>query len=196
MTYQFYGIASKTSFGDGLENRTAALSISQRRTRPMMRLILLPMLPLLLCAKMGATSIDPMLWEEMLEAADFVGIVECVTAGGIVAKYKVLECWKGAESPRAEIAIRTEIDYCEPQYPLALCRQKAFGAVYKDFAPCQFMSFASEICPPTLMRKIQWDYASSLFHGMELDPEQRTWVFGEKNFSEFRNISRRSQMIR
>jgi hypothetical protein len=41
----------------------------------------------------SATTIDPLLFEELLLRADFVGIVECEQAGGIVAAYSVVESW-------------------------------------------------------------------------------------------------------
>ncbi len=39
----------------------------------------------------SATTIDPLLFEELVLRADFVGIVECEQAGGIVATYRVIE---------------------------------------------------------------------------------------------------------
>ena len=51
---------------------------------------------LLTCLGRGfGTSIMTMTWEQLVTTADFVGIVECQVAGGIVAKYKVMESWKG-----------------------------------------------------------------------------------------------------
>ena len=44
----------------------------------------------------GLTFVDPMTWEQLILKADFVGVVQCEVAGGIVARYKVLETWKGA----------------------------------------------------------------------------------------------------
>ena len=44
------------------------------------------------------TSIDPLTWEELVAGADCLGVVECDTAGGIVAKYRVIDSWKGPEN--------------------------------------------------------------------------------------------------
>ncbi len=40
---------------------------------------------LVLALPVQATRIDPLTWEELVLQADFVGVVECVVAGGIVA---------------------------------------------------------------------------------------------------------------
>jgi hypothetical protein len=52
----------------------------------------------LLLQNTRATTIDPLIWEQMVADASFVGIVECETAGGIVARYRVIESWKGSLS--------------------------------------------------------------------------------------------------
>src|SRR5262245_11086391 len=67
----------------------------------------------------SATTIDPLTWEQFASDADFIGIAECETAGGIVAKYKVLESWKGAP-PGTTFSLRIAVNYWEPQFPIAL----------------------------------------------------------------------------
>ena len=57
--------------------------MSPRRT--VMRVAVL-LVATFLCRSAVATTIDPLTWEELIVGADFVGIVECETAGGIVAK--------------------------------------------------------------------------------------------------------------
>ena len=39
----------------------------------------------------SATTIDPLLFEELVLGADFVGVIECEEAGGIVAAYRLIE---------------------------------------------------------------------------------------------------------
>ena len=62
--------------------------------------------------RVRSTTIDPYTFEELVEGADLVGIVECTQAGGIVARYRVVETWKGRD-PGKEITIRvhSEEDY-------------------------------------------------------------------------------------
>ncbi|HIJ66353.1 MAG TPA: hypothetical protein HPP77_10430 [Candidatus Hydrogenedentes bacterium] len=45
----------------------------------------------------AANSIDPLTWQELVVGADFVGVVECEVAGSTMAKYRVVESWKGPE---------------------------------------------------------------------------------------------------
>ena len=66
----------------------------------------------------SATTIDPLVFEELVLGADFVGVVECEQAGGIVAAYKVIESWKGPK-PGTPITIRVAVNYWEPQFPIA-----------------------------------------------------------------------------
>ena len=53
---------------------------------------------LALAAVAAATTIDPLTFEELVRDAHFIGIVECETAGAIVARYRVIESWKGPEA--------------------------------------------------------------------------------------------------
>jgi hypothetical protein len=54
---------------------------------------------LIVPGRAAATTIDPLLFEELVLGADFVGIVECDQAGGIVARYRVIESWKCPIAP-------------------------------------------------------------------------------------------------
>lgn len=120
-----------------------------------------------------ATSIDPLLFEELVLRADFVGIVECEQAGGIVASYQVIESWKG---PRAgsRISIRVAINYWEPQFPIALCGQRYFVTAYKeDPTRLNSISFGGPV--PLWWRRVPADYCLPLFQGRQLlasDEEQ------------------------
>jgi hypothetical protein len=79
----------------------------------------------------SATTIDPLLFEELVLGADFVGIVECEQAGGIVASYTVVESWKGPK-PGTRITIRVAVNFWEPQVPIALCGERYFVTAYKE----------------------------------------------------------------
>ena len=70
----------------------------------------------------SATTVVPLLFEELVLGADFVGIVECEQAGGIVAAYKVVESWKGPKpEPASPFAIA--VNYWEPPIPDAALRR-------------------------------------------------------------------------
>jgi hypothetical protein len=48
---------------------------------------------LLAAGRARATSIDPLTWQELAASADFIGVVECTVAGGIVAhRHAVCRC--------------------------------------------------------------------------------------------------------
>jgi hypothetical protein len=116
----------------------------------------------------SATTIDPLLFEELVLGADFIGIVDCEQAGGIVARYRIIESWKG---PRAgsEISIRVAVNYWEPQFPIALCGERYFVTAYKE-APWRVMSTTSGAPVPLWWRKIPADYQLPLFQGRQLLP--------------------------
>ncbi|MEX2381722.1 MAG: hypothetical protein WD490_05015 [Opitutales bacterium] len=58
-------------------------------------ILVLTVLLLLRVSNAGALKIDYGVWEELVLDADFVGIIECTAAGSIVARYQVVESWKG-----------------------------------------------------------------------------------------------------
>ena len=119
----------------------------------------------LVAAPAHATTIDPLLWQELAESSDFVGVVECDVAGGVVARYKVIETWKGAVEPGATIAIRTATNYWEPQYPLALVGDRFVVTAYKNRAPDTMASTTRGGPVPLWWRKIPADYTLPLFQG-------------------------------
>src|SRR5690349_6845760 len=103
--------------------------------RPMKRLPGIPAVAALADALLGpapapATTIDPLLFEELVLGADFVGVVECRTAGGVVAEYTVVESWKGPKAG-TRVTIRVAVNYWEPQFPIALCGERYFVTAYK-----------------------------------------------------------------
>ena len=71
-----------------------------------------------------ATSVRPKTWRELTHDADFLGVVECVTAGGIVSRHVVAETWKGEPAPGDALDLRFGVDYWEPQFPIALVGQR------------------------------------------------------------------------
>jgi hypothetical protein len=111
----------------------------------------------------GATTIDPLTWEQMAEGADFVGIVECITAGGIVARYRVVESWKGPAAG-TEFHLQEPPNYWGPQYPITLCGERLLVMAYKS-APLRIMSTTSGSPVPLWWRRFPSDYETPLFQG-------------------------------
>jgi hypothetical protein len=114
----------------------------------------------------SATTIDPLLFEELVLGADFVGIVECEQAGGIVAAYTVVESWKGPKHG-TRITIRVAVNYWEPQFPITLCGERYFVTAYKE-APFRMMSTTSGGPVPLWWRNIPAEYSLPLFQGRKL----------------------------
>jgi hypothetical protein len=133
---------------------------------------LLPFVALLLCLHFQpayGTTIDPITWEQFASDADFIGIVECETAGGIVAKYRVLESWKGAPAGTA-FSIRVAVNYWEPQFPIALIGEQYLVAAFRSNAPSRIMSTTVGSPVPLWWRNIPADYSLPLFQGRVLLP--------------------------
>ena len=113
-----------------------------------------------------ATTIDPLLFEELVLGADFVGVVECRTAGGVVAEYTVVESWKGPKVG-SRVSIRVAVNYWEPQFPIALCGERYFVTAYKA-APDRMVSTTSGGGVPLWWRDLPADYRLPLFQGRQL----------------------------
>jgi hypothetical protein len=134
-----------------------------------------------------ATTIDPLLFEELVLGADFVGIVECEHAGGIVARYNVIESWKGPK-PGTRIIIRVAVNFWEPQFPIALCGERYFVTAYKE-APFRMMSTTSGGPVPLWWRNIPADYSLPRFQGRKLLPP------GEEHGAEFQKTRKDAQKL-
>src|SRR5688572_18853805 len=114
---------------------TSAKPISRSCARSLLTavsLVLAPSVPLF------PTTIDPFTWEELVVGADLVGVVACETAGGIVARYRVLDVWKGAPG-QGSITIRQGVDYWEPQYPEVFCGERFIVTAYRLEAPSRVL---------------------------------------------------------
>ena len=129
-------------------------------------LLFLLTLALLAAQPASATTIDPLLPEELILGADLVAVVECEQAGGIVATYKVIESWKGAEVG-TPISLRVAVNYWEPQFPITLVGERYFVTAYKE-APSRIMSTTSGGGVPLWWRKLPSDYGLPLFQGRVL----------------------------
>ncbi len=103
--------------------------------------------------------------EQKLLLADFVGVVECQTAGGIVAKYRVVESLRGPKVG-TELTIAQDINFHAEQYPLALCKERYLIAGWKDGGHDPGMISSSEGPLPLKWRRIPVDFHVPLFSGL------------------------------
>ncbi len=105
---------------------------------------------------MATTVIRP-IWQEMVVDADFVGIIECTDAGGVVANFKVVESWKGNEEPGAILAFRMQPDVWGPQFPTALCGERYLVTAFKNTSELPSNLWQHEHVP-LWWRQIPYDY--------------------------------------
>ncbi|MFH1573761.1 MAG: hypothetical protein ABIG68_07235 [Acidobacteriota bacterium] len=116
------------------------------------------------CQRLTATLIDPLLWEQFAADADFIGIVDCSTAGGIVAKYRVRESWKGPPEG-TELSIRLGVEYWGTQFPIALVGEKYLVAAFKSGQPVNMISTSSAGGVPLWWRRIPVTHYLPLWQG-------------------------------
>lgn len=133
-----------------------------------------------------ATTIDPLTWEQLVLGADFVGVVECTQAGGIVARYRVMANW-GHSGPAVgeEISIQVAVNYYEPQFPIALVGERFLVTAYKNNFPSTMMSTTMGGAVPLWFRSIPSDYGLPLFQGRIDDPENRDYSFFGSDYEDF-----------
>lgn len=75
---------------------------------------------------------DPATWPELVTKSDFIGVVRCTTAGGIVAAYQVEEAWKGDLTVGETLTIRISPNPTGVQYPLVLVGQRFVALAYQN----------------------------------------------------------------
>src|SRR5437870_4415868 len=77
-----------------------------------------------------ATKIAPLSLEELVLSADLVALVECETAGGLTARFKVIESFKGPKAG-ASVVLQWPANYWGEQFPIALCGERYLATAYK-----------------------------------------------------------------
>src|SRR5262245_38084743 len=77
-----------------------------------------------------ATKIDFMLLEELVLSADCVAVVECETAGGLTARFKVVEAFKGSKAGSI-VTLQWPANYWGDKFPVALCGERYLVTAYK-----------------------------------------------------------------
>lgn len=90
----------------------------------MRQIFLLILTALLLQNNTRATSYILPTWEESATTSEFVGVVECIVAGGIVARYRVIDSWKGSPVG-TELNISQHVDPFGPQFPVSLVGERS-----------------------------------------------------------------------
>jgi hypothetical protein len=118
----------------------------------------------LLNPQVKATTIDPLIWQQLVAHSEFVGIAECITAGGIVARYRVVESWKGPK-PGTEFTVRMAVNFWGPQFPVTFVGERYFITGFKVHAPTRIMSTTSGTGVPLWWRQIPADYRLPLWQG-------------------------------
>lgn len=94
-------------------------------------------------------------WEESATTSEFVGVVECIVAGGIVARYRVVDSWKGA-AVGTELNIAQHVDPYGPQFPVSLVGERSL--VFAEKSPTYRLgSFSGGGATPLWWRKIPTD---------------------------------------
>jgi hypothetical protein len=141
--------------------------VSRVRLGPALVLMLAVALAARDAGPVRATTIDPLLWEQLVLGADFVGIIECETSGGIVAPYRVVESWKGPKAG-TRFSLRIAVNYWDPQFPIVLCGEKFLVTAFKSHAPANVMSTSSGGGVPLWWRNVPADFSLPLFQGRTL----------------------------
>ena len=140
--------------------------------------------------------IDPLTLEQLVSWADFVGVVECETAGGIVAEYRVIEGWKGAPAG-TRFRLKTPVDFWEPQFPTVLVGDRSVVTAFASKPPSRVVSTTSGGGVPLWWRDVPHEYSLPLFQGRAGVPDaaatgRKYFAFGEK-FDDFGQFKARVQ---
>ena len=123
-----------------------------------------------------ATSIDPMRWQQIAVQSEFIGIVECEVAGGVVAQYKVIDCWKGAAKGKS-LRIQIAMDYWgNEQFAMALCGERYLIAGFKA-RPATTVSATLNGGIPLWWRQVKTDLTTPLFQGRAKLPLKKGQAF-------------------
>lgn len=136
------------------------------------------LLALLLAApwlpRASALTIDPELWQQLVEQADLVAVVECAAAGGVVARYRVEESWKGDVRAGELIVLARIASAWSDTYPVSFVGQRFVVTATRPSAarvtgPARFPGSS-----PEEWREIVAEFHTGPFQGLHpLDPQGR-----------------------
>ncbi len=137
-----------------------------------------------------ASTIIPQLWEQVVDDTDFVGIVECETAGGIVAKFRVVEAWKGSRAG-AVLTIDMGTDVFGDPFRTALCGDRYLFAAKSLPAGARVKVGDVSVVPPVPLwhRSHAVDHRVDAFQGRVRNPASAGQFFFDapyRNLAEFK----------
>ena len=138
------------------------LGVNRNSMLPRLCLVLL----ILMSFQSTATKIDPRTWAQLSLSADFVGVIECTKAGGIVAEYKVIQTIKGLNNEGDSIRVKMATDYWGVHFPTAFVGEKYLITGFKNNAPIGLISTSSGGSVPLWARQIPYDYKLPLSSGI------------------------------
>lgn len=144
----------------------------------------------------SATTIDPLTLEQLVSQASFVGVVECETAGGIVAQYRVIESWKGA-FVGTRFSLKIPVDFWEPQFPISLVGERSVVTAFSRPARSRIMSWSGAGAVPLWWRDIPYEYSLPLFQGkasVPTEPGKSYYAFG-KQYSSYTEFQAKAKKI-
>ena len=142
-------------------------------------LVLTASLFLLAVRPAHATKIDRILLEELVLSADMVALVECETAGGLTARFKVVEAFKGPKAGTS-VVLEWPANYWGEQFPIALCGDRFFVTAF-TLPPNNLISTSMGAPVPFWWRRIPADFGFPLMQGMyDLTPEEEKGDFQKK----------------
>jgi len=113
------------------------------------------------------TTIDPLTFEELISNADFVGVVQCINSGGVIAKYRVEKSFKGNLKKGDEFFLKVPPNQYGPIFPEALAGQFFLVTAWEQSkqppSNVTSMSFAGAPSPDPTFSK--FDFSLPLFQG-------------------------------
>ena len=113
-----------------------------------------------------STTVDWSLIEELVVSADMVAVVECTTAGGMAAKFAVVESLKGPKAGTT-VTVSWPANAWGDQFPVALCGERYLVTAYKS-PPNNLISTSARGPVPLWWRNVPADYRLPLMEGRYL----------------------------
>ncbi|MHB9022646.1 MAG: hypothetical protein ACYC7E_00495 [Armatimonadota bacterium] len=104
-----------------------------------------------------ASMYVPYAWQELVLRADFIGEVECVTAGDIVERFQVVDSWKG-EAAQNIINIRMPTDFWNGYLTMAMVGDHYLVAAFKGRIHHDMVSTTIGGTVPLWWRRLPVDY--------------------------------------
>jgi hypothetical protein len=156
--------------------------LNGERTMPSVKAISRVTVVFSLVVTVHALSVDIPTWPELIEYSELAGIVECTVAGSVVAKYRMVEVWKG-EGPKGEFYL-VEPPFPATAIPIALVGER-FIVLPTNSKQGQWVDsylVGTKGTPqPLLWRRLPVEYSvSSLFgrYSLQNEPEREDYFAG------------------